>query len=542
MPKAYAVLLPFLLVWLALSLFLGWGAVQDDSFIHLRYAANLARYHFITYDGVHANYGVSSLLFVSILGVLRQFTQSPDLAHAVSTFFHLVVFVVLAAALLRKVAASSSVASGLGIILLLLLCTPSAIRWMDDGMETGLTIGMTCLLAWLIHAGQEVSVGGRSSSRRMGLLLFGFAFLAVLLRVELLQLCLFGTLIFLSKRFHVPPSKGKEGDGLRPTFSQQICTWFFEILPLAAGAALAVGVILAVMHSPLPDTALAKMHGMGHWRNSLRDTVSTLAGAMSFGAGLALFWLVTLIVLVSCAGKLTTESVLANVLFPILLTVSLLRGQEIQGVRYFAWTFFFSAVWNILELSELPDPSRAGLRERAVIFAFLAVLVVELPFEAVFMRRVLTQRAATLEAFELKHLEALRAMHGVASDIGFIGYFTGAGICDLAGLVNGRLAAQRTSEQRAEHCAASDPDFLFVNTSQLEALNQYRDFSLWQVCGRYDFTNITTQDSHFLIARPRVAGKVCGATGESPYPSSSLFATRPSPLTAAALTSGGALH
>ena len=548
MPKAYAVFLPLLSVWLALSIFLAWGAVQDDSFIHLRYAANLAQHHFITYDGVHRNYGVSSLLYVSILGVLRRLTASPDLAHAVSSFLHVALVVALAAGLLRRVASASALVSGLGLLLLVLLCTPSAVRWMDDGMETGMTIGMTCLLAWLIHARHEDSLREAASSLFFVGLLAMLAFFAVLLRVELLQLCLFGTLIFLADSL----PKAQLRDDAAANFEGGVCSLhsrgisakevsarMVHILPLAVGGALAVLVILGVMHAPLPDTALAKMHGLGHWPNVLRDTASTLAGAMSFGAGILLFWMVTLGVLLSRAGGLETPTVLANALFPVLLAVSVIRGQEIQGVRYFAWTFFFSIIWNILELADLPVPAlaRSGerVRERMLVFVFAGLLVVELPFEAVAMRRVLTQRAATLTAFELQHLEHLREMRGVASDIGFIGYFTGAKLCDLAGLVNGRAAAQLSSAQRTEACAAGDPDFLFVNASQFEALNLYRDFSQWQVCGRYDFTNVSTLDSHFLIVRPELTGQVCNATGESPQPSSNLLGAQPNRVAAARL-------
>ena len=99
----------------------------------------------------------------------------------------------------------------------------------------------------------------------------------------------------------------------------------------------------------------------------------------------------------------------------------------------------------------------------------------------------------------------------------------GAKLCDLAGLVNGRAAARLSSAQRTEACVASDPDFLFVNTSQFGALNRYRDYSQWQVCGHYDFTNVSTPDSHFLIVRPELTRQVCSATGESSQPSGMLL-------------------
>jgi len=289
------------------------------------------------------------------------------------------------------------------------------------------------------------------------------------------------------------------------------------------GALGAVVLIYGTMHTLLPDTARAKSLGITHWLNPIQDTAVTLAGAMSFGVGLLLFWVVTLALVVMQCRKLLLTTALANSCFPVVLGLASLRGQEIQGARYFAWTFFFAVVWNILELGFSPDRGVGRQDERWLLYGFAVLLLVELPlFEAIAMRRVLTQRAATMHEFEGQHLDRLRNMRGVASDIGYIGYFTGAKLCDLAGLVNGRAAASLSSRQRTEACAASDPDFLFLNAGQLGSVSRYRDFSQWKVCGRYDFTNVTTPDSHSLMVRPELAPEACRATGQMPAPLDSL--------------------
>ena len=82
MTKIYRTVFRLLGVWLAGWIYLSWPAIQDDALIHLRYADNLFLHHFITYDGVHADYGASSLLYVALLAVLRNFTASPNLARA----------------------------------------------------------------------------------------------------------------------------------------------------------------------------------------------------------------------------------------------------------------------------------------------------------------------------------------------------------------------------------------------------------------------------------------------------------------------------
>ena len=78
MTKTYRIALPLLGAWLAGWMYLSWAAIQDDALIHLRYADNLFLYHFITYDGVHGDYGASSLLYVALLAVLRGLTASPS--------------------------------------------------------------------------------------------------------------------------------------------------------------------------------------------------------------------------------------------------------------------------------------------------------------------------------------------------------------------------------------------------------------------------------------------------------------------------------
>jgi hypothetical protein len=214
------------------------------------------------------------------------------------------------------------------------------------------------------------------------------------------------------------------------------------------------------------------------------------------------------------------QTVLANCFCPVILALSALRGQEIQGVRYFAWTFFVPIVWNILALARSPEPTtptRDSRRSsRVALYLFLGLLAVELPFESVAMHRVLTRRSATMRAFESQHLEVLQSRRGIASDIGIIGYFSGAELCDLAGLVNGRAAAQRTSIERLHACLSTDPDFLFVNASQLQPLARIADLSQWTVCGHYDFTNLRTPDTHYLIVRPSIADEVCRATAATP--------------------------
>ncbi len=494
MTKAYRIAIPLLGAWLAAWMYISWPAIQDDALIHLRYADNLLLHHFITYDGVHADYGASSLLYVALLAVLRGLSSSPNLPRAVSSGVHAVLFVSLAGAFAFNVPLRARAARLAGLTLLLLLVTPSAVRWLDDGMETGTVLSLVSLLAWLVHK----QFNAKRPSRASAGLLAITAFLAVLLRSELAILCGFCFLILTFGRGAKHARKNLSG-----------------IAPLA-GAGLAVSFIFATMHVLLPDTAIAKAHGLTHWFNPIHDAAITLGGAFTFGLGMLAFWLLTLLLVVMQDRRLSVSTALANSFFPIVLLLASFRGQEIQGVRYFAWTFIFPVVWNILQLVPSLEPDRRAApqsdRSMLLLGTFLLMIAVALPFEIQAMHHVLTLRANTMRAFEAQHLDVLRERHGVASDIGYIGYFSGAQICDLAGLVNGRAAAHRTSAQRNQVCMQTDPDFVFGNVSQLKSLKDLKDLSGWQVCGQYDFTNVRALDTHYLVVRPAITEQVCRAT------------------------------
>ena len=493
--------IPLLSIWLIAWIYLSWYAVQDDALIHLRYANFLHSLHFITFDGVRSNYGESSLLYVGILALLRSVTVSPLLPHAVSSFFHLVLFAMCSVTFLRAERCSSSRVHFLLLALVVVLVAPSAIRWLDDGMETGLVLSMIAVLVWQVH---RLSLRTRVTALNYCFsVLLGF--LLVLLRIELASAALFASLILVLARKNEP--------GWR-----NLSLWI-SCLHFVLGAIVAACAIRLLMHSFVPDTALAKSHGYGGLITPLRDAATVLSGALLFGLGTMSLWLVSAIMVLR-DGCLRMASIAANALFPVVLGVAVLRGQEIQGARHLVWCFFFSICWNIFELwhsaRSLHTPSFSTAS--AIL---LVICISVMPLESHVMYRVLRTRSNTMKTFMSENLQLpLQGSLGVARDVGYISYFTQDKICDLAGLVNGRIAASMNDDQRLEACARLRPSFAFVNADQAYVIAQVIDVSEWKVCGKYDFGNLRIPDRHFLLVSPELVAATCLATRFTPSPAS----------------------
>jgi len=491
--RAYSWTALALLIWLLVWIGISWAGVQDDAFIHLRYADNLLRTHLITYDGVHPNYGASSLLYIYLLSFLRPLSASPNLPRLVSSCIHVLLLVGLAVLFFRATPRESSLGRLLGLIVMTLLVAPSSVRWLDDGMETGIALCFVALICWL--AFREAEGASVTPVRYAAYTVLGF--LAVFLRIELSLVCGIASLLIAWKQIFAPDS----------SFNRRLQS-ILSSSHLLLGGLLAMLVIVVKMHHLLPDTAKAKSDGVAHWQAAFGVTTQVLAGGLSFGVGIFAFWLLTLYLLLR-ASRLSPRTLVANLTFPILFSIAAIRGQQIQGARYFVWSFFFSALWNSLELTDFPIKSEAKSPVLWPACCFLALALLALPFEAKVMYPFLTDRATLVRSFQSHHLETLEGKQGVAFDIGLIGYFSRADICDLAGLVNGRSNAGLTVDQQLTRCVATHPDFLFLHTELVYTISHYLPIKDWQLCGIYPFRRVEKTDQHYLLVRRSEALEIC---------------------------------
>jgi hypothetical protein len=511
MPKRYRSLTILLAVWLLVWLRLSWPAVQDDAFIHLRYAVNLLHDHMISYDGVHPDYGTSSLLYVWLLAGLRALFQSPVLPRAVSSVFHVMLFAGLAWAFPGALRSAPRLAWAFALLLLTILVMPMAVRWLDDGMETSLTL---CLVSLLVFSISRLA-HSQDISKRSFAWLFALGLVATLARVEFLLLMTLASLTLFFARYESAPP-----DGLRARLRLVASC----AAPLF-GSAVAAGVIYLSMHALIPDTAIAKANAQAPWMATLHATISVFVSAMSVGAILLLFWLLTAAAVIVYKRRVSLSMLAANSPFPVVLALAMQRGQEVQGVRYFVWTLMFPILWNILELrwSEAEPRRLPAHTLKFAAYGVVCLLLIAAPIESILLHREFRAREHSLAEFRMQHLERLSSLKLVAFDVGYIGYFTQSPVCDMAGLVNGRASAALPFEDRVKVCAAEHPQYAFVSGFSLWELGNDLDLKGWSICSEYDLANLRAPDLHYLIASREATAEVCRAAGAAPRPLETLL-------------------
>lgn len=480
-PKTYRSLTILFAVWLLVWLWLSWPAMQDDAFIHLRYAVNLLQHHMISYDGVHPDYGTSSLLYVWLLAGLRALFTTPVLPRAVSSIFHGALFIGLAWAFAHALRSAPKLAWGFALLLLAVLVMPMAVRWLDDGMETSLTL---CLIALIAFAVSRLGHSERVSARSV-VWLFILGLIATLTRVEYLLLLGVASLTLFLERLDQRRERGVDVVMGRFGLAARCAA------PLL-GSLLGSAVILCTMHVLTPDTAIAKGGDNATLFATGRAVLSVLISSTSLGIGLLALWLLTATVVIAYQRRVSLAMLVANSPFPLVVVLAALHGQQVQGIRYFLWTLLFPILWNTLELRwTVQNPGRSTTRALGIAaYAMASALLVLAPIESALLYREFRARETSLAQFRAQHLERLHAMKLVAFDIGYIGYFTGSPLCDMAGLVNGRTRAALPFEKRVSLCAAEHPQYAFVSGFSLYELSNSLDLKGWSICSVYNFANL----------------------------------------------------
>lgn len=476
------------LIWAAAWILLTRFAMLDDSLIHLRYAVNLDHFHFVTYDGLHHTFGTSSPLYLFLLAAVYAVIPGVFVPKSVSVVIYFILLLCTARLVLKP--GNTDFSRGLAFLLLVAFVSPMGVRWLADGMESGLV----CLTALILAQAAIHAVESDSPSVPFLMLVLGL--LTTLLRIELLALCGICSMAILLGKLH-----------RKPTNFVRACV---AAGPVVLGGVIAMLIIHQIFGYFLPDTALAKAYNKP---SLLGGTVFLQLMASSFALGLGTFivWIASAIFALrsnSTLGRLTLLA--ANSMFPILVLLSCARGQAVQGVRYFIWAMLFSILWNLAALSTATEAPRLP-QGKFVLVGIAAVIALLLVPDTYFGSHTMLGRAKTFQQMRAAGLNNLSGHLMLADDIGFISYFTQANVCDLNGLVNGRAFAALTQAQRIQACVDRHPEALFLTTLRVRMLQSYipnldQD---WIACKRIDFPNVHSNDTHYLVVRKPLADQLC---------------------------------
>jgi len=486
---AWRVMFLLLAVWLAACLWLSRDHYLDDTLIGLRYATHFAHSGYSTYDGAGRNSGSSSPLYVVILSaaqLIHPNLYNPKIVNDI-LFLFLILF---AAAWITR--SSAGPQRWWWLALLLTLAGPMGIRWLTDGMETGLVALLAVLFSYRTLSAE---------SRPAAWLMMPFCMLAVFTRVEFAYLGAAAVLALVA--LAVLGSAGSTQAGQH----------------LVTAASLALGTIAGVLllrlywGAFLPDTAVAKSSGPS--AAAVLVIPRSIIAAGSLGLGIVALWLCTVFFLLFRQKDARARiCAWANLAIPLLFLMIGIRGQKIEGIRHLLWAFVFLGAWNLVLLARHHPASSSLLSKRLAQFVCL-MLVACYAMEARTVLRIVAGRSESLRRMHRDNLGALRDQTGMANDIGFIGYFSGASFCDLGGLVNGTKFAMMTPEERLAACAARQPAFAFLDADQKRAVAKVIPIDDWAACAAYDFPNANTHDVHYLLLAPRLSS-ICDGLRSRP--------------------------
>jgi hypothetical protein len=465
------------------------GMCLDDALIHLRIAHNLLARGFYSFNGDVPAYSTSSPLYTALLAALSFFFSGPMLPKILGEVVYGTLLVVLA---LRATRQRTATTRWLAIAFVAAVASPIGVRWLADGMETGLIAAAALTYARIAY---DMSRRESAGNWKNTPLIAAFALLATLLRIEFSFLAAAVLAADVAQRRQIAPrSQG---------------------LALCCGAALGLGLIYWIFGGLLPDTALAKSAIAPNVSLAMQalatvlNIVKTQAAASLFGA-LLLLCLASSFLFLRRYHVATSFATILNASFLAFVALVVVRHQAVQGIRYFVFIEFFLVSFNLYVLDDAAPvsgskPPAFAPSVRPWAFACVALVgIAWYAFDFSHLRLISGGRTATFEKFRELDLADLRGRAGIAWDVGMIGYFSNGLILDGNGLVNGRRIAQASVHERlTEFVRDHHVDFVFANADQAQELAGLLSTKEWITRGTFDFPNFDgAPDRHVLLSRP----------------------------------------
>ena len=434
----------------------------DDALIHVRAAGLLLQAGFPTADGVTRSFADSSPLYLLLTAAGLALGGSFYVTKILSltAFGALVALLVVAAWRERHPQAQAIM-----VALLALVLSPFGVKWLTDGMETGLAVLLSLLLAHTLDSERHRPAGAGA-----------IALLCVLLRPELaalLAVAVLGQLVRSNRRL---------------------------AMATALGGLAAMAVLYGVFGTLWSDAAAAKLRYGYSLAEFLELLASVAAGAGLLGVGLAVAWL-GLVAVTIRAGRRDPALLLGELSFLLVLVAIAVRGEAVEGIRPLLPFLAFSLACGVA-LVRRCVPARPV---RARVLLPLAVVAVGVwAVDAVAFHRIVSVQAQSLEAMRTRDWSALHGHTGIAWDVGYLAYFAQAPVCDAQGLIDGRAFAQLSLPERLRRCARV-ADFAFVDPARFHILMTALDMTGWRVCDRFDFAHRMGPVNVYLIVAPPLA-------------------------------------
>jgi hypothetical protein len=485
-------------IWIVAWLWSSRTYQLDDAFITLRYARHLVETGHFWFNRNQSTYGFSSPLFLALVALAYPFLKI-FAAKIISDSCYIVLIALL---FTKATFESRKDLRTFLIVSVLIAVAPLSIRWLTDGMETSAATiaGITLAMAAVTESATEE----QTLLRYFLLVLMGAIITA--LRIEFSFVIMFVTLAICL--FRLGPMRN-EG-------SFAIGRYFAAIVKeshLALGSLITLLWVEYLFGRILPDTATAKAlasHAFTLW--DVGDFIREFVASGALGIGLIVLWLATVYSVFAPRAGRRIGNLIVNLVFPVLAALAIMRGQIIQ-VRYFVPILAFIITWNFAWLDALHvevEPVEFILSARFAIPALALILIVDFSLEGVGFSRLQNRVSAMFAQMRSDHLEVLASQVGMATDIGYVSYFTDAQICDVAGLVNGSSFASLSAEQRLRICASSKPTFSYFDAAQEEIVDRVVDLNSMPICNTYRYATLRGTDAYFLRVSPSLSGVVCG--------------------------------
>jgi len=372
--------------WLAALLAWGWLYIEDDAYIHLEFARNLAGGHGFAFQG-RVTYGDSSPLWVMLLVGVHSVVPSWAITAKLLGLAGAVGALSGAYAIARSLAANLELPPIVArLSVALLMVQPYFLLWVFSGMEAVSALAVILWLSWL----SVFATPGRGP----WFLTCAIAGFAPLLRGELLLISTF-TVLVASVRL------GHKAGMNRRTVVLTISGWLVAVLPLMAWSIYA----MRCFGTLVPNTYAAKRL-LGQLRPSLATQIVRLIQLFLVGYG------------AECAVLASAASLLAL----LFLKSSRFRREQIRSLRpapEMKTAMVFLVFWPVV-LSLFYLANHTAVQTRYVLMAGPCLSIVAMVAVFALAKLLAASSSISRAALRAATIIAVAAMFGGAIVIDYL--------------------------------------------------------------------------------------------------------------------------